>query len=131
MIKFCHHVRQIRTKQIPVPVSQNKMSCFLSRTCTDLCGDSRGTSGIISLLQCNDPIESRLASIHLSRETITEGQLILARAGLFDLDESLVAQMSACTKHRHTYGTFWRPRTACQYPEHQGRPGGSQKGAKS
>ena len=93
--------------------------------------DSIGPSGIISLLQCNDSIDSHLASIHLSRETIAEGQLILARAGLFDLDKSLVAQMSVCAKHRHTYGKFWQPRTACQYPAHQGRPGRSQKGAKS
>ena len=107
------------------------MSCFLSRTCTDLCGDSRGISGIFSLLQCTDSIESHLASIHLSRETITEGQLILARASLFYLDEPVVAEMSVCAKHRHTYGKFWRPRTACQYPAHQGRPGRSQRGAKS
>ena len=107
------------------------MSCFLSRTCTDLCGDSRGISGIFSLLQCTDSIESHLASIHLSRETITEGQLILARAGLFYLDEPVVAEMSVCAKHRHTYGKFWRPRTACQYPAHQGLPGRSQRGAKS
>ena len=80
------------------------MSCFLSRSCTDLCGNSRGISGIISLLQCNDSIESHLASIQLSRETITERQPILARAGLFDLDESVIAQMSVCAKHRHTYG---------------------------
>ena len=39
--------------------------------------------------------------------------------------------MSVCAKHRHTYGEFCRPRTACQYPAHQGRPGRSQKGAKS
>ena len=107
------------------------MSCFLSRTCTDLCGDSRGISGIFSLLQCTDSIESHLASIHLSRQTITEGQLILARTGLFYLDEPVVAEMSVCAKHRHTYGKFWRPRTACQYPAHQGRPGRSQRGATS
>ena len=62
---------------------------------------------------------------------MTEGQLILARAGLFYLDESLVTQMSVCAKHRHTYRKFWQPRKACQYPAHQGRPGRSQKGAKS
>jgi len=110
---------------------KNKMSCFLSHPCTDFCVDSRGISGIISLPQCNDSIESHLASIHLSGENITEGQLILARADFFDLDESHVAQMSVCPKHRHTYGKFWRPRTACQYPAHQGGPGKSQKGAKS
>ena len=41
--------------------------------CSDLCGDSRLTLDILSLLQCTDSIESHLACIHLSRETITEG----------------------------------------------------------
>ncbi|KAJ7392889.1 hypothetical protein OS493_010550 [Desmophyllum pertusum] len=45
----------------------------------------------------------------------------------FYLDESVVEQMSVCAKHRHTYGKFWHPRTSCQYPAHQGRPGRSQK----
>ena len=83
------------------------------------------------MLHCTESIESHLASVHLSRETITEGELILARAGLFDLEQTVVEQMSVCAKHRHTLGKFWRPRTACQYPAHQGRPGRSQKGAKS
>ena len=105
------------------------MSCFLSRS--GICGDSRGISGFFPLLQCSDSIERHVGSIHLSRENITEGELILARAGLFDLDESVVANMSVCAKHRHIYGKFWRPRTACQYPAHQGRPGKNQKGANS
>ena len=105
------------------------MSCFLSRT--GICGDSRGISGFFNLLQCNESIEIHLASVHLSRENITEGELILARAGLFDLEETVVEQMSVCAKHRHTFGKFWRPKTACQYPAHQGRPGRNQKGAKS
>ena len=57
-------------------------------------------SGIFSLLQCTDYIESHLASIHLSQENITEGKLILARAGLFDLDKLLVTEMSIYAKHR-------------------------------
>ena len=81
--------------------------------------------------ECTDSIESHLSLIHLSRENITEGELILARAGLFDLDESVVAQMVVCAKHRHTYGKFWRLRTACQYPVNKGRSGKNQKGAKS
>ena len=105
------------------------MSCFLSRS--GICSDSRGISGFFNLLHCTESIESHLASVHLSRETITEGELILARAGLFDLEQTVVEQMSVCAKHRHTLGKFWRPRTACQYPAHQGRPGRSQKGAKS
>ena len=105
------------------------MSCFLSQARN--CGDSRGVSGLFSLLQCTDSIESHLASIHLSRENVTEGKLILARAGFFDLDESVIAKMTVCAKHRHSYGKFWRPRTSCLYPSHQGRPRRGQQGAKS
>ena len=110
-----------------IPISKQNVVLSIAPVYRPLWGHKRD---IISLLQCNDSIDSHLASIHLSRENITEGQLILARAGLFDLDESRVAQMSVCAKHRHTYGKFWRPRTACQYPAHQGRLGRSQKGAK-
>ena len=54
---------------------QNKMSCFLSpcvRTFVEIQEEHRVS---FSLLQCTDSMESHLASIHLSRETITEGQL--------------------------------------------------------
>ena len=105
------------------------MSCFLSQERN--CGDSRGVSGQFSLLQCTDSVESHLASIHLSWENITEGQLILARAGLFDLDESVIAKMTVCAKHRHSYGKFWRQKTSCLYPSHQGRPRRGQQGARS
>ena len=33
-----------------------------------------------------------IASVHLSRETITKGEHILARAGLFDLEQTVVEQ---------------------------------------
>ncbi|CAH3124571.1 unnamed protein product [Pocillopora meandrina] len=39
-----------------------------------------------------------------------------------------MAKMLVCAKHRHTYGKFWRQRSACQYPTH---PGSDSKGAKS
>ena len=62
------------------------MSCFLSRS--GICGDSRGIPGFFNLPQCTEAIESHLASVHFSQENITEGELILARAGLFDLEDS-------------------------------------------
>ena len=80
------------------------MSCFLSLLGD--CGDLRGISGIFRLLDCKDWIESHLASIHLSRESISEGKPILARSGIFDFDESVVEQMSVCAMHRHNYGKF-------------------------
>ena len=104
------------------------MSCFLSHSLETSCGDSRGVSGLFNLLQCTDSVESHLSLIHLSKESVTEGELILARAGLFDIDDSAMAKMLVCAKHRHTYGKFWRQRSACQYPTH---PGSDSKGAKS
>ena len=83
---------------------------------------------MFNLLQCTDSVESHLSLIHLSKESVTEGELILARAGLFDIDDSVMAKMLVCAKHRHTYGKFWRQRSACQYPTH---PGSDSKGAKS
>ena len=74
------------------------------------------------------PLESHLSSIHLSRENVTEGQIILAKAGFFDLEESVVTEMWVCAKHRYTNRKFWRSRTECQYPAH---PGSDHKGAKS
>ena len=93
------------------------MSCFLSHS--RICGDSRGISGFFNLLHFTESTESHLASAHLSRENIMEGELILARAGLSYLEQTVVEQMSVCSKHKHTFGKFWCPKTACQYPAHQ------------
>ena len=106
------------------------MACFLQYS--ELfaeCGDSRSISGLFSLTKCEDNIQSHLASLHLSRQHLSERDIILARAGMFDLDDSIVTDMKVCAKHRHNLGKFWRPSTACLYPTHQGRPG--QKSSKS
>lgn len=107
----------------------NKMSCFLQSRST-VCGDSRGVSGLFCLLDCDDSIESHLASIHLSRENLTEKDLTLARAGIFDLVDSVIGSMFVCAKHRHTYGKYWRSKTYWQYPSYQRRLGRGQ-GVKS
>ena len=106
----------------------NKMSCFLSHSLETSCGDSWGVSGLFNLLQCTDSVESHLSLIHLSKESVTDRELIQARARLFDKEDSVLAKMLVCAKHRHTYGKFWRQRSACQYPTH---PGSDSKGAKS
>ena len=66
------------------------MSCFLSRS--GICSDSRGISGFFNLLHCTESIESYIASVRFSRETITKGEHILARSGLFDLEQTVVEQ---------------------------------------
>ena len=88
------------------------MSCFLSCSSETLCGDSRGVTGLFNLHQCTDSVESHLSSIHLSRENVTEEQLILARPGFFDSEESVVTEMWVCAKHRHTNGKFLAPKNS-------------------
>ena len=96
--------------------------CFLRDRNVGECGSDRGTSAYVSLGSCNDDIIGHLAGCHLSRERLTEYQLILARAGLFDLPDEQLQCMKICPKHRHNLGRFWRPVRSCQYPAHTGRP---------
>ena len=100
------------------------MACFLLHSkLYGECGDSRGISGLFWLTECDDDIQSHLASLHLSRELLTEQGLILARLRTFDLNDSAIKGMRICARHRHNLGKFWRPSTACLYPKHEGRPG--------
>ena len=88
------------------------MSCFLSHSskCRGGCGDSRGMTGLFRLGECNDSITTHLNTCHLSRESMTEFDLILTRAGVFELPLPKVNEMMICPKQR-------RP---CQYPTHHG-----------
>ena len=97
-------------------------NCFLHDRNIGECGSDRGTSAYVSLSGCNDDVSGHLAGCHLSRECLTEYQLILARADLFDLAEEQLQCMKICPKHRHNLGRFWRPVRSCQYPVHPGRP---------
>ena len=48
-------------------------------------GSSRGLSGLVRLSECNDEVKHHLISYHLSKEVLSENELILARTGLFHL----------------------------------------------
>ena len=65
---------------------------YQSRSSETSLGDSRGVSGLFNLPQSTDSIESHLCLIHLSKESVTEGELIFARAGLFDVEDSVMAK---------------------------------------
>ena len=100
------------------------MACFFQHSkLYGECGNSRGISGLFWLTECDDDIRSHLATLHLSRELLTEKSLILARVGTFDLDDAAIKAMKICARHRHNLGKFWRPSTACLYPKHEGGPG--------
>ena len=68
---------------------RHKKSCFQSRSLETSFGDSRGVSGLFNLPQSTDSIKSHLCLIHLSKGSFTEGELIFARASLFDVEDSV------------------------------------------
>ena len=94
------------------------MSCFLFYL--ENCGNSRGLTELVRLVECTDPIENHLACVHLSHEKLTEYELILARVGHFKLEKSKVQGLLICPKHRHSLGRYWQARKTCQYPKHKG-----------
>ena len=85
------------------------------------CGESRGKEEFVLLSECNSDVSNHLRSCHLSRAKVTEYELILARAGIFNQPLERVSQMTICPKHRHNLGNYWRPLRTCQYPGHEGR----------
>ena len=84
-------------------------------------GNSRGVTESVRLEDCDESITNHLNTCHLSRETLKESQLILAREGIFDFPVSKLSEMMICPKHRHTLGKYWKQRRPCQYPTHKGR----------
>ena len=65
---------------------------------------TRGVSGLSNLPECTDSVESYLSLINLSKESVTEGKLILARAGLFDVEDSVMASLRKAYI-RHSMGS--------------------------
>ena len=61
---------------------------------------------------------NHLRRCHLSRENVSEIDLILARAGMFDLIASKVKEMTVCPKHRDSLGRYWQAPRTCQYIKH-------------
>ena len=97
--------------------------CFLSERDPERCRDSRGVSGVFKLSSCSDNVRGHLESMHISGEIISEGELILARVGMFSATQDQIAQMEICPYHRHKFGRFWRPsKRSCHYPTHRRSP---------
>ena len=95
--------------------------CFLNSKDGKNFGSSCGLSGLVRLSECNDEVKHHLISCHLSKEVLSENELILARIGLFHLAQEDKQKMWICYRHRHTLGKFWRSaKVTCQYPDHDG-----------
>ncbi len=84
------------------------------------CGGHCSSVDNVILTKCKDNIRRHLSSCHLSWENMEEYELIIARAGLFDIPESQLEKMWICPRHRNVLGKEWRPLRSCQYPTHQG-----------
>ena len=46
--------------------------------------------------------------------------LILARAGLLELTDDQIKNMTVCPVHRYTLGKYWQAPKTWQYPKHHG-----------
>ena len=73
------------------------------------------------LADCTDDMKNHLSKCHLSRSSLTEYQVILARAGIFRWTEDILETMSICSTHRDNFGKYWRSPTTCRYPIHKSR----------
>ena len=97
-------------------------ACFLEGKFQGTCGESRGSVALIQLLDCKDDIRNHLVKYHLGSEQLLEYELILTRAGFYNVLENQVAKMWICPRHRHSLGKFWIPsKLSCQYPAHVGK----------
>ena len=93
--------------------------CFLNSKDGKNCGSSRGLSGFVRLSECSDEVKHHLISCHLSKEVLSENELILARTGQFYLAQEDKQKMWICYRHPHTLGKFWRSaKVTCQYPDY-------------
>ena len=92
--------------------------CSFSAITGGKCGSNRGCVDFVSLNSCNADISSHLMNHHLSRENVCEMDLILARAGLLELTDDQIKNMTVCPVHRYTLGKYWRAPKTCQYPKH-------------
>ena len=78
------------------------------------CGCKRGFTDCVALNRCDSDINSHLQKHRLSTENVCEKDLILARAGLLELTEKQVKNMTVCPAHRFTLGKYWHSPKTCQ-----------------
>ena len=97
------------------------------------CGAEGVGLRICPLLSCTRDIESHLVSLGLGSKRgatgskISEVDLILNRAGKFDVLEDEKSGMTVCPRHRKSLTTDWigRKRTVCCHPSHKGQRKGN------
>ena len=96
------------------------MSCFMLLKDGAGCGEFMGQDNLERLSNCNQDVSAHLRRYHLSKESLSEHDLILLRAEFLNVATSQLENMLVCSRHRGNLGVHWRGRTVCQYPEHKG-----------
>ena len=79
-------------------------------------GSRRGFTDCVALNRCDGDISSHLQKHCLLRENVCEKDLILARAGLLELTEEQVKNMTVWrSANRFTLGKYWQSPKTCQH----------------
>ncbi|XP_031557468.1 uncharacterized protein LOC116294076 [Actinia tenebrosa] len=106
-----------------------QIACSIGRRHKTKCGLSsryHSQTEVIVVSECRRNTMTHLRNLKLSREQVSEGDLILLRVGLFVNGSN---SMTVCPKHREVLGIYWRPVHRCQHPLHKSRkPGKCDRG---
>ena len=104
------------------------MDCSFKKTIGSECGSYYSDSTLPPLNSCNVDITSHLVVLGISGKRgrigagqVSERDLILNRAGLFDKSEEFISALTISPKHRKELSTDWpEKRYPCGYPTHKG-----------
>ena len=77
----------------------NFESCNFREIKKITCGSLRGLSQMVKVDEYQDTITTQLEICHLSKSGLSEAELILSRAGHFDVTKDQVEQMVICPQH--------------------------------
>ena len=82
-------------------------NCFLFYKDADGCGDFKREGELVPLSECNTHISALLRQCHLSKECLSEKELILLMcAGYFCLTEQQMQRMMVCPRHPANLGQY-------------------------
>ena len=96
------------------PKSPRVLKCSIGKVVGTDCGLSARfpvMKEMIPIPSCSRDVTMHLKSVKVSSSSVvSEGELILLRAGIFDDDGK---GMTVCPKHRECPGVYWRPSRLC------------------
>ena len=107
----------------------SQFSCSFAVHCTSACDVSTrypDRTHFFPLNSCVSDAKANLRELQTTQSCVTsEGELILARVGLFD---EKAEDMVICPKHRALLGVKYCPSRKCQHPLHGRRKGKVSRG---